>query len=146
MITSILPITNMQHVSSISNWEEAIKIASEPLLKNGSIEKSYVEKMIKNVYAYGPYIVLNDYFALPHAEPGNGVNKVGMALLTLDQPVDLLGKPVKVFLVLAAVDSTSHLEALSEITGLLMDPEKYEIFLTGTINDIYNLFKGGEES
>lgn len=146
MLTKILPKEHLQHLSSVKSWEDAIRITSLPLLQKGLIEEIYIENMIKNVYSHGPYIVLNDYFALPHAQPGVGVNEVGMALLTLDQPVDLEGKPVKIFLVLAAIDSESHLEALTEISSLLMDPKKYEIFLTGSIDDIYKLLKGGERA
>ena len=143
MLTDILPKDHLQHVDRVKNWVEAIWIASNPLLKKGVIEKVYVDNMIKNVYTHGPYIVLNDYFALPHADPGKGVNKLGMALLTIDHPIDLLGKPVKIFLVLAAIDSTSHLQALSEISNLLMVPENYDVFLSGSIDDIYSILKKG---
>src|SRR5699024_5870220 len=89
----------------------------------------------------GPYIVLKDYFALPHARAGDGVNEMGMSLLTLDTPVDLKGNPVKIFLVLAAVDSSSHLDALSEISELLMNEDNYQMFLNGSLDEIYQLIK-----
>jgi len=146
MLRKFLPKDHIQHVERVESWEEAIKLASKPLLEKGVIEKTYVENMIKNVYTNGPYMVLSDYFALPHAHPGIGVHKAGMALLTLAEPVDMLGHPVKVFLVLAAVDSTSHLKALSEITSLLMEPENFQIFLNGQIDDIFKLItKGGQQ-
>ncbi|WAA13149.1 PTS sugar transporter subunit IIA [Fervidibacillus halotolerans] len=144
MLTKFLPKDHLQHEERVKNWEEAIKIASRPLLKKGVIEKKYIDNMIKNVYTNGPYIVLNDYFALPHAQPGIGVNKSGMALLTLTEPVDLLGHPVKVFLVLAAYDSSSHLQALSEITKLMMEQENFDVILNGNTDEIYQLLlKGG---
>ena len=46
-----------------------------------------------------------------HAKPGDGVNCLGMSLLTTNQAFDLKGKPVKIVLVLAATDSKSHLAA-----------------------------------
>src|SRR5690625_1942846 len=120
MLREYLTKETMQHADKMEDWEKAIAFAADPLLKKGVIEKSYIQEMINSVEANGPYIVLKDYFALPHAKAGKGVNEVGLALLTLDEPVDLKGNPVKVFLVLAAVDSTSHLEALSEVSELLM--------------------------
>lgn len=141
MLKELLPINHMQHQGEVSSWEEAIKLASQPLLTKGVIEEKYIENMVKSVNENGPYIVLKDYFALPHAKAGEGVNEVGMALLTLDTPVDLKGNPVKVFLVLAAIDSTAHLEALSEISELLMDENNYQDFINGDIEDIYKLLQ-----
>lgn len=62
-----------------------------------------------------------------------------MSLLTLNHPVDLKGNPVKVFLVLAAVDATSHIEALADISKLLMDPKNYEIFMSGDLDKINDI-------
>lgn len=134
----------MNRVDSVDSWEEGIRLAARPLLEKGVIEETYIEAMIESVNKNGPYIVLKDYFALPHAKAGEGVNEVGMALLTLKEPVDLAGNPVKVLLVLAAVDSSAHLEALSEVSELLMDDESYETFLSGDLNEINKLITEGE--
>ncbi|MDN6290550.1 MAG: PTS sugar transporter subunit IIA [Tetragenococcus koreensis] len=145
MITNYLTEDNMQHVKLVNDWEEAIKLAAKPLLEKKIIETVYIDNMIQSVKDNGPYIVLKDYFALPHAKAGEGVNEVGMSLLTLEDPVDLEGNPVKIFLVLAAVDSSTHLEALSELSELLMDDDVYDIFLSGDNQAIYNeLIKGGK--
>ncbi|MCC5890227.1 MAG: PTS sugar transporter subunit IIA [Alkalibacterium sp.] len=145
MLTEYLSEETMHHVDSVESWQEGIRLASRPLLEKGVIEESYVEAMITSVNENGPYIVLKDYFALPHAKAGEGVNEVGMALLTLNEPVDLAGNPVKVFLVLAAVDSSAHLEALSEISELLIDDESYETILSGDLNDINKLITEGDD-
>ncbi|AWI13686.1 MULTISPECIES: PTS sugar transporter subunit IIA [Bacillaceae] len=139
MLKELLPKSHMQQREKVDSWEDAIKIASIPLLKEGIIEESYIENMIESVNKNGPYIVLMDYFALPHAKAGEGVNRLGMSLLTLNHPVDLKGNPVKVFLVLAAVDATSHIEALADISKLLMDPKNYEIFMSGDLDKINDI-------
>lgn len=139
MLKELLPKSHMQQREKVDSWEDAIKIASIPLLEEGIIEESYIENMIDSVNKNGPYIVLMDYFALPHAKAGEGVNRLGMSLLTINHPVDLKGNPVKVFLVLAAVDTTSHIEALADISKLLMDPKNYEIFMSGDLDKIYNI-------
>ncbi|WP_269919942.1 PTS sugar transporter subunit IIA [Caldifermentibacillus hisashii] len=139
MLKELLPKSHMQQREKVDSWEDAIKIASIPLLKEGIIEESYIENMIESVNKNGPYIVLIDYFALPHAKAGEGVNRLGMSLLTLNHPVDLKGNPVKVFLVLAAVDATSHIEALADISKLLMDPKNYEIFMSGDLDKINDI-------
>ncbi|MGL5563534.1 MAG: PTS sugar transporter subunit IIA [Tannerellaceae bacterium] len=64
--------------------------------------------MINSILTHGPYIVLKDRFALPHASGGSGVNRLSMSLLVVEEEVDLLGKPVNVFMVSAPVDNSSH--------------------------------------
>lgn len=145
MLKQYLSEETMQHKTSVDNWEEAIAMAARPLLNKGVIDDSYVEAMIDSVEKNGPYIVLKDYFALPHAQAGTGVNEVGMSLLTLEESVDLKGNEVKVFLVLAAVDASAHLDALSEVSELLMDDEKYEIVLQGDLEKIRQLIEEGND-
>lgn len=129
------------------NWQQAIEMASQPLLEKGMIEQSYIQSMIQSIHDNGPYIILQDYFALPHARAGEGVNQLGMSLLALDEPVDLLGNPVKIFVVLAAIDSTAHLEALAELAEILMEQDHYATFISGDLDQIDALLskeKGGE--
>lgn len=58
--------------------------------------------------------------AIPHARPEDGVTKLGMSVLKLEQPVQFPGnKPVRLFFVLAAIDQTTHLKALAQLTELL---------------------------
>lgn len=135
----------MKHAHSVSDWEEAVQIASEPLLAENIIEEKYVQAMIENVHKNGPYIVLKDFFALPHAQAGEGVHQKGMSLLTLDDAVDLKGNPVKIFVVLAAVDSESHLQALTELSTLLMNDHIYEVFISGNLEKINDIINGEEE-
>ncbi|WP_067842013.1 PTS sugar transporter subunit IIA [Amphibacillus sediminis] len=136
MLKDLLPRAHMQQVDHIETWEEAIKLASEPLLKADYIEEAYVDHMIASVNQNGPYIVLMDYFALPHAKAGEGVNQLGMALLKVNQPVDLKGNPVKVFLVLAAIDADSHMQSLQEISEILSDEANYKSFINGDLEEI----------
>lgn len=142
MLKEYLPLEHMMTVESVNDWEDAIVLAAQPLLKKGVIEQKYIDQMIQSVHDNGPYIVLNDYFALPHAQPGFGVNEVGLSLLTVQNPVDIKGKPVKLFLVLAAVDSSAHLDVLSEISELLMDERIYRVFLSGDLKKIEKELEG----
>ena len=79
--------------------------------------------------------------ALMHARPGEGVLEQSMSLLVTKQPIDLEGKPVRIFLVLAAADSESHLESLKEIMAIFMDEEKYNVILNGDREQICQLFQ-----
>lgn len=103
------------------SWEAAIKVAAKPLLENQDIKDSYVTAMIDSVNENGPYINIGSKVALAHARPETGVNHLSMSVLKLKQPIDLVDSKHKVQLifVLAAVDATAHLKALSELASLL---------------------------
>ena len=136
---------NIQIREQVSSWQEALKIASKPLLDSHKITNTYVKNMAKSVKENGPYMVLTDYFALMHARPGEGVNQIGMSLLVLKHPVDLEGKPVKIFLVMAALDNTSHLTALKRIMNILLNNKSFNTILNGNKKEIIDLFKEGEK-
>lgn len=136
---------NIQIREQVSSWQEALKIASKPLLDSHKITNTYVKNMAKSVKENGPYMVLTDYFALMHARPGEGVNQIGMSLLVLKHPVDLEGKPVKIFLVMAALDNISHLNALKRIMNILMNNKSFNTILNGNKKEIIDLFKEGEK-
>lgn len=132
---------NVQTVDSVKDWKEAIKKASMPLLEEGDITFEYVDNMIKSVEKNGPYMVLTDYFALMHARPGEGVNRKAMSLFVTKKPIDVKGKLVKIFLVMAATDNTSHLASLQEIMNIFMDKKSYKTILEGNKEQILKLFK-----
>lgn len=117
-----------------------MELASKPLLKEGKITKKYVNNMIQSVYDNGPYMVIADYLALMHAKPGIGVYDSGMSLLVSKNPVLMEGKPVKIFLILAAKDNNSHLENLQKIMTVFMDEKKFNQILKGTKKEISDLF------
>jgi len=139
-LQELLPENHIKVIDHAENWEQAVEMASEPLIKENLISHVYVENMISNVQENGPYMVLTDYFALMHAKPGEGVNQKSMSLLVTENEIDLEGKPVKVFLILAAEDSQSHLKSLQEVMAIFMDENKYQTILNGQKEDIIKLF------
>lgn len=141
-----LPEDQIQLIESAADWIEAVEIASKPLLKKKMIAYTYVENMIKNVKDNGPYMVLADYFALMHAKPGEGVHQPSMSLLVTKEEVLMEGKPVRIFLVLAAKDHESHLESLQEVLTVFMDEKRYRAILEGSRETIIRFFeRGGNE-
>lgn len=119
---------NIQIIDNVSNWEEAVHIASYPLLTNNCIEERYIKAIIDDVYKYGPYIVITDGVAMPHSRPENGVIKKSMSLLKVKNGVDFYNTENKVYLffTLAAKDSDSHQDAIQELADFLCNNEKLE--------------------
>ncbi|MDE3839130.1 PTS lactose transporter subunit IIA [Bacillus methanolicus] len=129
MLSNLLKKETIQFADQLSDWEEAIKEAAKPLLLKGVIEPSYVDAMINNVKTMGPYIIIGQEIAIPHARPEMGVNKVGMSFLKLEQPVHFLNDnkyPVSLLFCIAAIDNSTHLKALSQLTKLLSKKENVQ--------------------
>jgi len=110
----------------VKNWEEVIYAGGKILEEQGLVEHRYVDAMINTVKKMGAYIVITKGIAMPHARPEDGAKKVGMALLTLKNPVNFGSKendPVSVAIFLCAVDNITHLKALAELMQLLDDDD-----------------------
>lgn len=93
-----------------STWQEAVRVATAPLVENGSVEERYVDAIIASTEQYGPYYILMPGMAMPHSRPEDGVKKDSFSLVTLKEPVTFSdGKEVSVLLTLAATSSDIHL-------------------------------------
>lgn len=132
MLSELILQEHVQVLDSISDWKKAIECASQPLLDKGYIQPSYVESMIETVISVGPYFVVAPMIAIPHARPESGVHKLSMSLLKLDQPVAFDERPeneVKLLIILAAEDNSSHLKALAQLTELLSKEDEVNTIL-----------------
>lgn len=141
---NILPGRYIQVYDQLKSWQEAVQKASTPLIEDCRITQQYVENMIKNVNDNGPYMVLSDYFALMHAQPDENVLLESISLLAVKEEVNLAGKPVKIFLILAAKDGKSHLEHLQKIVSIFMDENNITCILEGNKKAIETLFNKGD--
>ncbi|MFI8684861.1 BglG family transcription antiterminator [Rossellomorea sp. NPDC077527] len=129
MLNELLTEQTIQLKDRVTSWEEAIRVASEPLVDQQSIRPDYVEAMITNVKELGPYIVIAPNIAIPHARPETGVEQLGMSFLRLEEPVYFSEKEkhrAQLIIVLAAIDNQTHLKALAQLTELLSTESNVE--------------------
>ncbi len=147
-LLDLLTIDFVQQAESAKSWQEAIKLAAQPLLNHQYILPSYIDGMIDSVNQLGAYIVLAPKVAVPHASPEYGVNQLGFSLLQLRQPVDFdikkegdLDKQVQLIFVLAAVDSTAHLKALQQLAMVLEDEVVEAIIQAQSKRDILEIIQ-----
>lgn len=139
----------IQQKSKVVDWKNAIEVAAKPLLDAKYIEKTYIDAMIESVNQSGSYIVLAPSVAVPHASPEDGVNKLGISLLQLEQPVDFNlnddfeeEKLVRLLFVLAPVDSVSHLKALQQLALILENEEPIQKLIQAkTKSEIIEIIK-----
>ncbi|MBP2032608.1 PTS system ascorbate-specific IIA component [Clostridium algifaecis] len=133
-----IQIDNNAHM----NWEDAIRKAAIPLLKNKSIEDKYVEAMINSVKENGPYINIGQDVAFAHSRPENGVNKIAVSLLKTYPAVNLVNEnhKIKLWFVLSAVDNNSHLKVIQQLAELLGNEEKVNSMLSAeSVDELVNI-------
>lgn len=126
MLLDEIKVSDIQINKEVKDWKEAIREASWPLVAAKKITTSYVDAMIHVVEEKGPYIVITKHIALAHARPEHGVLEKGLSFTTLGHPVPFGSQqfdPVKLIIALAATDSESHLDVLSDLADVLSDEE-----------------------
>lgn len=118
-------VGNITLKEKVPDWKQAIYIAAQKLLEKGYIEDRYINKMVENVKKLGPYIILSDDVAMPHSRPEDGVKKTGISLLKLDEGVYFgENSSIRLIFILAAKDSNSHIDMITELVNMLQDEEK----------------------
>ncbi|PVX41315.1 PTS system IIA component (L-Asc family) [Pasteurella langaaensis DSM 22999] len=123
MLKQFLPLSHIQLLNSVDDWQQAVRCSAAPLLAEALIEPSYVESIFKTHQEIGPYYVIAPQIAMPHSRPEEGSKAQALSLVVLKQGVNFGSDndPVQLVLMLAAKDSESHLEMLSAVADLLSD-------------------------
>ncbi|MFT8812196.1 BglG family transcription antiterminator [Oenococcus sp.] len=137
---------NITFADHVDNFKQALSLAFDPLVKNHSIEKTYIDKIIQLTQLHGPYMLIENDVLLAHAKAIDGVNKTGFSFLLLKKPVVLfeknqrfLEKKIRIIIGFSTIDTTSHLKTLGEVMKLLQNKD-----LMGEIrssNSKYDLLK-----
>lgn len=109
-----------------TNWEDGVRKSAQLLVDAGKVTPAYVDDIVKGVNELGPYIVITEHVALPHARPEQGALESAVGITVLREPVEFGSKdndPVKFLFPLSAKDSDGHIAALQSLVELLSDPE-----------------------
>ena len=104
----------------VRSWEEAFYLAAAPLIKDQVISRGYIDTIIQNVRREGPFFIIMDNVALPHARPEEGALKLGLGITVLQETVQINKKTsIKYIFTLSAIDHSKHLSAIAELVSLL---------------------------
>jgi mannitol operon transcriptional antiterminator len=108
------------------SWQEVVDKAGSLLLGIGAIEPRYIEAMKEIIVQNGPYMVTWPGIALLHAHPDEGVRRLCMSLVALQEPVKFghpENDPVDLAIALGTVDQQSHVNALLQLIKILASQE-----------------------
>lgn len=120
----------IQIAQELPDWQSAIRYGAQPLKEAGYISEHYIDTMIRNVIAHGPYIVIMPDVAMPHACVEAGAYQTSTSLLKLQTGVMFpQNNEVHLLIVLCAGDNEAHMQLLSEMVDVLMDEEKMQQLL-----------------
>lgn len=126
MFKELIEKQRIVFAEGFDRWEDAIRAAAQPLLRDGAIEESYIDDMIANVNKFGPYIVIAPDVAMPHAQGGKGVKETSISFMKVNRPVSFSESSehdVRLLFVLASIDNNSHLEMLQTLVAAISDDD-----------------------
>lgn len=140
-----LTVDYIKVTDDVKSWEEAIKIAGDLLIKNNVVDKGYVINCIKNIKEKGPYIIIADRTALPHADISNEIMAIGFSLLIIRNPIffdNNTKEKINFIIMFATLDYKSHLSALFDITILFSDDNfKNELLKANNSVEAYEIIR-----
>ena len=140
----LVKLENVQICEKANDWREAIKISVQPLEQGGYVKSCYKDGIIENVEKLGPYIMIADEIAMPHARPEQGAIETQIGITLFREGIQFDGKETtaRLFVTLAAKDSDSHVDALVKISELLSDDETVEAILEASdVQTLYHYFE-----
>jgi len=124
---------------------EAIRIGCDLLVRAGAVTGEYLDLILQSLEKNGPYFVIVPHFALSHARAEHDcVRRPAMSLVRLQTPVPFGNSdndPVRIVLTLATPDDHVHIQALAQLSELLMKEDTWNVLETGTASDILQMVR-----
>ena len=123
-LKKLLKKENVKFIDEAENWKEAIFQSGDLLVSNKKVTSEYVQEMIELVEKHGPYIVLEEGIAMPHAGISENVLETGISLLVVNERVSLPeGRNASIFLSFAAKNKNDNIDIMNDLFELIT---KYE--------------------
>ena len=123
-LKKLLKKENVKFIDEAENWKEAIFQSGDLLVSNKKVTSEYVEEMIELVEKHGPYIVLEEGIAMPHAGISENVLETGISMLVVNEKVSLPeGRNANIFLSFAAKNKNDNIDIMNDLFELIT---KYE--------------------
>ena len=70
-------------------WQEAVKLSTDSLVADGTVEPDYYKQIVDCIEKYGPYVVLDHNGAMPHStENAEGAYATGVGFMVSEKMID----------------------------------------------------------
>lgn len=129
VLQTIVEKKHYKFVDTVESWQEGVKLSTESLVADGSVSPDYYEQIVRCITKYGPYVVYDDYVAMPHSqENAEGVYKTGIGFMRVKEPVDFgpdedgVHKLAKLFFTIASCNPDEHIDNITQLMGIFQNP------------------------
>ena len=130
VLQTIVEKTHYKFVDRVDSWQEGVRLSTESLVADGSVEPDYYQQIVDCITKYGPYVVFDHYVAMPHSqENASGVHKTGIGFMRVKEEVsfgkdeDGEEKIAKLFFTLAACNPEEHLNNIQQLMSIFCNEE-----------------------
>lgn len=130
VLQTIVEKKHYKFVDSVESWQEGVRLSTESLVADGSVDADYYKQIVACIEKYGPYVVFEHYVAMPHSqENASGVHKTGIGFMRVKEEVsfgqdeDGEEKVAKLFFTLAACNPEEHLNNIQQLMGVFCNEE-----------------------
>lgn len=121
---SVLDLLNPSVATYIDKeveWKTALALGVEPLIKNKSVDASYLDAMIEGVDRFGPYMILENGYMMAHASFDDGVSKLALSYTQFKEPIRINNKSFNKLFILAPVDQSRHINIMKDLMSIFSD-------------------------
>ena len=119
-LRKLLKKENVKFIEGAEDWKEAIRQSGNLLVSNRKVTSEYVKEMIELVEKHGPYIVIEEGIAMPHAGVSENVLETGISLLVVKEKVALPeGRNANIFLSFAAKNKNDNIDIMNDLFELI---------------------------
>lgn len=119
-LRKLLKKENVKFIERAEDWKEAILQSGNSLVSNRKVTSEYVKEMIELVEKHGPYIVIEEGIAMPHAGISENVLETGISLLVVKEKVALPeGRNANIFLSFAAKNKNDNIDIMNDLFELI---------------------------
>ncbi|MCI1032532.1 MULTISPECIES: PTS sugar transporter subunit IIA [Raoultella] len=118
-----------QYAQHALDWRSAVRLACQPLERQGKVTAEYAQAIISATEQHGPWYILSPEFALPHARPEDGVlsHNSALSLLCCGEAVEFPGySAIRLIVVLAAADSEQHIQTIQRLVCWLDEEDRLQ--------------------
>lgn len=143
-LTDLLIQKNIETQVEAETWQEAIHKGADILLRNGSIDSSYIDEIIRNFEEFGAYSVIAPGFLVSHAGYKVGTNRLDMSLIKLKRPINFMDSklnPIRFILTFSPIDGKLHLKAFFNLVNAVQTESFFQkLNSVETSQSIHKLF------
>jgi mannitol/fructose-specific phosphotransferase system IIA component (Ntr-type) len=137
-------LASVKILEEAMNWEKGIDIACEHLIRVGSIEPRYREKIKSNTREFGAYMTVSPGVFIAHAGIDDGCLRDGISVTKFNKGLKIVAnqkQPIDFVITVAFKDTKANV-ILERTVNFIRDKEKMEeLRLMNDKNDIYNFFR-----